>query len=234
MQNDVRLCRLLIRNLPAWAIVQSNQSNSFCIDATIPKFGGSGWPVVRLTIASRNAKLCAKETKPILWPAFCPERHINDDGTFCLGISDVPSVNDKSSAISWWSYLQEYLDTQFVAGQTKKWPPNKQFAHGDAGIAEEALEKLTKGTKFEQEVGQAHQRNVGWLASTLPRIHKTCPRGCNRKGRPILRRNCVDRELMFQIVALEHRYRQGEAAFWKSHSGTKCCGYSEGCGLYGK
>lgn len=68
-------------------------------------------------------------------PSFCPDRHINFDGTFCLGWrADNPStIIDAEAARHWWSTVYQFLARQAVANSRKVFPGVEHGrAHGDA------------------------------------------------------------------------------------------------------
>jgi hypothetical protein len=100
---------------------------------------------------------------------------------------------------------------------------------------------LACGSIFEDDVENALHAQTGWLAGEIPRLHKSgtklvnlraaCPRGCTRRGRPVLRRKCKKRQLMFEIVREERRRREAECNFWASFPRKQCCGTMDGCPL---
>lgn len=86
-------------------------------------------------------------------PAFCPDRHINGDGSFCLGWGhDNPStIVDEAAARRWWATVYQFLTRQVGANARGVFAGAEQArAHGDAAIhqnkAEQAAERL--GTAF--------------------------------------------------------------------------------------
>lgn len=145
-------------------------------------------------------------------PAYCPERHVNPDGSFCLGLSagDIESADE---ATKWWEQLQEFLRCQAIARSRGKWPPGRELAHGDAALYQLKMEEIAKERGWLHEVQDAHAHKEGWLAGELPRERKhsgmlvnqraACPRGCLKKGYPILRRDCPHRDVIFRLVQLE-------------------------------
>lgn len=69
-------------------------------------------------------------------PAFCPERHINDDRTLCLfwhGGEDAVAVRDLDTARAWWSAMIQNLERQIFAERYRRWP-GRPRAHGDAAF----------------------------------------------------------------------------------------------------
>lgn len=86
-------------------------------------------------------------------PAFCPDRHINGDGSFCLGWGrDHPSaIGDEAAARRWWASVYQFLTRQVGANARGVFAGAEQgWAHGDAAVhqakAEQAAQRL--GTAF--------------------------------------------------------------------------------------
>lgn len=80
-------------------------------------------------------------------PAFCPERHINDDGTFCLfwrGLQDVRVV-DRPSAKTWLKLLVRFLQAQLHAEKRQEWPSSIQaLPHGQAARHQIEAERIAR------------------------------------------------------------------------------------------
>jgi hypothetical protein len=85
----------------------------------------------------------ASESEPNRLPTFCPERHINFGGSFCLGWHGEISlaVSDETSARAWWARLLAFLRLQERARRSRRWPQdNVSWAHGDAAQHQQAAE----------------------------------------------------------------------------------------------
>lgn len=68
-------------------------------------------------------------------PRFCPDRHINGDGSFCLGWGDDdPSViDDVEDARRWWAAVYQFLLRQVGANSRRVFPGTEHGrAHGEA------------------------------------------------------------------------------------------------------
>lgn len=169
-------------------------------------------------------------------PAACPERHINSDGTFCIGLHEGRRVTSEQEASNWWFLLADYLRCQQAAAKYGRWPPGHWLSHGQAAFNHLQLEKLAAEVGWQKEVFEAIEYGKGWLASKLPRARKNsemlvnqrrpCPRGCKRKGSPILRRQCPNRNTVFDLVRNEWDRRKFEMVFveeFKDQNFT-CCG----------
>jgi hypothetical protein len=175
---------------------------------------------------SGEGKLQAREQPAQRWPTFCPQRHINEGGYFCLGLSDVPAVISDDDADRWWRILAAHLQMQFVAEFTKSWPKDMEWDHGLAGETQAIMERIAEQHGLIDDVRNAHRYGQGWLSGELPRLTKTgdrlvngrapCPRGCQKRKHPVLRRACGKREGIFQLVRLERLKREQSAEFWKA------------------
>ncbi|WP_299344072.1 E2 domain-containing protein [uncultured Pseudoxanthomonas sp.] len=82
-------------------------------------------------------------------PTFCPDRHINGDGSFCLGWGgDNPStIADEATARRWWAAVYQFLARQAGANARGVFPGTDHGrAHGDAAVhqakAEQAAAQL--------------------------------------------------------------------------------------------
>jgi hypothetical protein len=213
------------------------------VETNIPKTRGGFWNTVTIGISiSVDDKLQAREFPASHWPTFCPVRHINSGGHFCLGLSEVPTVSDENTAIRWWEILRAHLVLQFRADLTRTWPAHLEWDHGEAGATQAEMERLASKHGMEKDVQNAHFYRVGWLAAEdLPRLTKSndrlingrapCPKGCHKRRHPILRRKCDKRETIFRLVKLEWQKREQSADFWKSVEGQPCCGQMKNCPL---
>ncbi|KAB0682046.1 E2 domain-associated cysteine-rich protein [Aureimonas leprariae] len=116
---------------------------------------GASGPTFLLEIAEVSDTLIAREAAPVNLPCFCPERHINSGGTFCLyWDEDEPlSFSTRPDIELWWGKLLIFLHRQIVAGRLRRWPGKGDArAHGQEASrfqkrAEIAASKL--GPSFE-------------------------------------------------------------------------------------
>lgn len=77
-------------------------------------------------------------------PPACPERHINGDGSFCLGWKPLPLPTDARSACELWALVAGFLAQQLRAAVTEKWPEEHAWPHGNAAAIQEQIEALEK------------------------------------------------------------------------------------------
>lgn len=101
-----------------------------------------------LLASANGSRVTVKEEVATHLPPFCPERHINADGSFCLAWqeSDRLEILDEETAITWWATLWKFLSEQRRAARLRRWPTSLGRAHGDAAryqaLAQSAAEAL--------------------------------------------------------------------------------------------
>jgi hypothetical protein len=159
-------------------------------------------------------------------PAGCPDRHINRDGSFCLGWgSSLPLFpTDRNGARGWWKLIVGYLQQQLQAAELRAWP-GEAWRHGRAAEFQDAFD-VVAGTVPAGVVDIA-------TASKLPSIgpfriyqrRRPCPCG---SGRAI--KDCHEPEMVV-LSKLEQKMRDAEKAFWRGWSGETCCKTIDNCPL---
>ena len=231
---------LLRAQCPPWATVASAGQALRAKVHALPS-GKPYGPIDLLIKCSGNAVAVEERGKPTRWPVGCPERHINHDGSFCIGEGPINSPRTSGDAALWWEAIGKFLLGQRHADRYRRWLYPRSLHHGSASEHQRKLEDLAKGTPFADDVEQALHGGSSWLSGDIPRLHPKearltnlrapCPRGCIRRGRPILRRKCKQRELMFEIVREEISRRKAEKLFWDNCPRKTCCGTMDGCPL---
>lgn len=179
-------------------------------------------------------------------PCRCPERHIQGDQTFCLGLRYL-NVQSAEKARQWWVQLDQFLRCQGVAELTRVWPVNQSLDHGDAGEHHERALSLAAEAGLEEEYASARLGEPSWM--TDPKLHlfdqkgraingrARCPRGCRRRARGrlvrTLRTDCDNRQLLVDLAYTENLRRKALDRYWKAvfASGEKCCRTMRGCPL---
>jgi hypothetical protein len=183
-------------------------------------------------------------------PTFCPNRHINVGGDFCLNypFSDPLSVWDAESAKAWWARLWKFLNLQETASALRRWPTTKEWAHGDAAEHQcraelcaaslgprftEALDRRRLTATRSGEVflqvrdGEARLYSVWLKEHKVATLRQACP--C-KSGLPIVA--CGDHakratELPFALLS----WGKAEAEFWDCARTQTCCGTLRDCPL---
>lgn len=205
-----------------------------------------------LVINEVNNQLKVQERTNIL-PKFCPNRHINADGSFCLGILDHWDVEE------WIETLKEFLQAQLFCNDHKKWSKNyKQWSHGDAAKYQLYVEELLKTINlkdlglnlnslhllsvenrlFKENYFHIYHKNKLIFMGTEKKIH--CKRQsciCTPYGRRkhVTLGRCSKRcaEIILKILINENLRKSEELVFWNKIKGSKlkCCGTMETCEL---
>jgi hypothetical protein len=92
--------------------------------------------IIRLEVYPQNDQLLVKAADK-RFPNFCPNRHINYGGFFCLGLdSDIEHL----SVIDWLKIVRDFLSAQHECEIKREWP-TKQWAHGDGAIYQRKVEE---------------------------------------------------------------------------------------------
>lgn len=191
--------------------------------------------------------MSVREAKPGAdFPAQCPERHIELDGKFCLGLG-AGEVTDADEAIRWWESLRHFLLCQSVARQTKVWPDAYALDHGDAGEHHAHALDLAGQLGIDQEYARAHADEASWITDRETKlVHRDgrainarspCPLACTwrRRGRtvPRLRADCERRDQLIALVRTERARRAAFKKYWQTMRdlGVQCCGTMRDCEL---
>lgn len=199
-----------------------------------------------------------REVVPEHLPAFCPERHINSDGTFCLNYSPVRSlrIEDEGSARVWMETVYKFLKLQERARLQRKWPNDKVWAHGGAAQhqfrAQAAASVL--GDKIESAqlslqltVRRRHSKGRAVLelihhGECLYRVWESkrkvanqsrrCLCGSSGRQRPKKLRKCADHGVQAAtlVVAL-YEWGREEKYYWDTMRSNVCCETCDACPL---
>ena len=176
-----------------------------------------------------------------LLPEACPERHINDNGTFCIGLRAGELIRDQSSAGEWWRKLSVFLTSQETAHETGEWPPMLQISHGDAAEIQLKAEALASRIGRLEDYRNAIAFGIGPIARYANEVSAVTGRLRNgsaecvcgrttRQGRPKKRRQCAkDNDPCLPVI--EAKRRRAEQAFWKEREGQRCCETMRECPL---
>jgi hypothetical protein len=206
-----------------------------------------------LEIDASAGAVKVKEERPEHLPACCPERHINRDGTFCMGWHKVNplDVTDIATAQRWWDTLLAYLRLQERAGKLGKWPNRGSWAHGNAVEHQHKAEccAVALGAKFVAILAAGHLHARSTLESSGHFLHlfdgkrrlysvwKALHRVSTLRqrcfcGSGLTLHSCADHamqaaDLAVAVLLLEEEERR----FWRSFEDETCCGSVTGCPL---
>lgn len=212
----------------------------------------------RLLIEQTGDGVTAREETPQHLPTFCPERHINSDGTFCLFYpgADRLSVSDEDSARVWLETLWKFLKLQDRAERLKCWPDGETWAHGNAArcqlraqqsatVLNNHLAKMLRAGKLtctRRSSKHGPILNV-WLGD-LPlysvwqereqviNLKQRC--FCRQSGLKLpkrLRRCRNHASAAVELALALHAWEIEEERFWKKIQGSPCCGRCNTCRL---
>ncbi|ACK86372.1 E2 domain-containing protein [Methylorubrum extorquens] len=211
-----------------------------------------------IAVSAAGERASAREAARARLPSFCPIRHINQDGSFCLNWEAAESlaVLDRGTAEAWWGALLQYLRLQERARRLRRWPNRREWAHGEAAHHQRKAQVAAAAlsVRFERDLaqgrvavtrshavsaeGRALRLNIGGRRvlsvfderGRAATLRQPCP--CGLHHRPLTLRGCGDHSARF--VELTRALRDQEAAeraFWKSWKGKQCCGTMDGCPL---
>lgn len=229
---------------PPWFDVEST-SDSEVVGAARPP--GTVWAAGGVALRLRaEIRVVVSEAVPgARFPARCPERHIQADQTFCLGLAPVQPTSDELAG-QFWEQLRQYLVCQHVAEETGVWPPLHALSHGAAGEHHQRALELAEALGCTEEYDRARLGEVSWITDRRIRIaSKTgqpingrmpCPLGCRytrRSSREIPLTQCRKRDQLAQLVFSEQERRRELADYWADavSAGETCCGRMRNCGL---
>lgn len=215
--------------------------------------------VFALDLTDNGGKISVRED-PLgtLLPSFCPDRHINSDGSFCLGWGeDNPAkIHNVDAARQWWSAVVRFLAHQVSANKRRVWPGRENDrAHGVAAQYQAIAEQLSAkfGPAFVNDFHddeltvslERRRRNPrlelyrrGRLIArvfinsvSLKRDRFPCP--CNGSPSVPITQCGMHAEALAQFTAALHHWRQEECNFLKDLAarGKRCCGTLRECGL---
>lgn len=205
-----------------------------------------------LTIDASTREPSVREQTPRHLPTFCPNRHINAGGAFCMDFPDVDAlrVEDASSAAEWWARLWKFLSLQVTAATLRRWPNKHQWAHGSAAHHQHRSELCARALGPEiagalavdrlQAVRCPSRPNFVTLLCGGKRVYSvwrkpvrvTTLRQACPCGSGLTLRRCSDHALRAaELVDQLQAWQRAEDAFWKAAAGRRCCGTLDQCPL---
>ncbi|MCK1465879.1 E2 domain-containing protein [Bradyrhizobium sp. CW10] len=231
----------LARCCPTWAEFRSIHVREAEIDAVAVRSSKAFTRVFQLRAVSFGDEIRVSERSiGSSLPACCPERHINPDGSFCIGLRAGEGITDET-APAWWKKLHAFALWQETAAETGFWPSEAQLSHGEAGEIELAAERAADHLGLQSAYREAVAFGTGPIASSLAKINdksrllrngrSACICGrTDRHGRSLLRREC-HRTGRGCPVVLEHWRRIKVNEYWRGLRGQACCGTMRECPL---
>lgn len=215
--------------------------------------------VFALGLTNDGGKISVREDPPGgHLPAFCPDRHINSDGSFCLGWGEgnPTEIHNVDAAHQWWSTVVRFLAHQVSANKRRVWPGRENDrAHGVAAqhqaVAEQLAAKFGPAFVYDLHDGlltvrlERRRRNPrlelyrnGRLIARaffnsvgLKRDRLPCP--CNRVPPTPITQCGTHADALAHFTAALYHWHQEEHSFLKGLAarGKRCCGTLRECGL---
>ena len=184
-----------------------------------------------------------KERVQHLLPAFCPNRHINSDGTFCLS----SPRHSSELATEPLPVLLKFLRLQLSAERDGRWPTTTEWAHGDAAthqlkaeeaaarispewhrlLVEKKLKRREKG-RFVSILAEEKRFSIWRKEQRVATLRQRC--FCGRSNCAVVQcgTHAADAvELVKELSLMD----KAEADFWRRFDGRQCCGTMKNCPL---
>lgn len=223
---------LLVVTAPDWFTVRDRTVNQLRGDAAHGPWAAAP---LNLTIMSAPCPI-VRETQPgTRLPAFCPDRHIQGDRTFCVGLRRRP-VDSLRRARAWWADLDQYLACQAIAEATRLWPPQNALDHGQAGVHHQRALRLAERLDIMDAYLDAYFDQPSWITSIgLTKLGERKVRfaGPGIARAPKVKGGRKTRLLLLELVMAE-RARRAALKQYKAliSNGTHtCCGAMRDCGF---
>ena len=240
------------------SVAKARTSHSMSLHVDVITASGRSVPYDLTLTLEANQIIKTKETITARLPAFCPERHINFDGSFCLFAPDEAiQVLDEETARAWFETLWNFLKYQIRAGKKRAWPDDNAWAHGSAAghqrKVEQAVNSLGPKFKFayakrqisyDERKGKKHGKILRLLIKGMPvfsvfenrrRVinHKQrCFCDCMGKKKRRRLRGCSDHaQRGVDLVMGLRDWKLSEDAFWESFKDRSCCNTCDVCPL---
>jgi hypothetical protein len=162
--------------------------------------------------------LRVRESEPRWLPEFCPGRHVNADGSFCLERRPIPAPTTPEAARLWWRLIFGYLELQIETDLLGDWDARHEWPHGDAAHLLAQAEDMEAGLPA-SVIAIARQAGVP-VAPTAE-----CPCGEGRRA------NRCHLKIINEIRALRNAADARERDFWSAVGTVDCCGTLKVCPL---
>lgn len=210
---------------PDWTTDLTRSGDRLLLTAQPRRPSGRPGRIYRLRIEGDPLKVCEAPDPRVhrLLPTLCPERHVNGDGSFCLGLRPFAVQADELDAF--WATLRAYLLCQDFAAAQGRWPSGRWLSHGNAAYRQIEAETAAAEAGLSERYRRALEFGEGWLAGDLTPRRPVCL----TRVRPATAR----RKALEALVDAERRRRAAEAAFAEALFcwGNRCCRTMHVCPL---
>jgi hypothetical protein len=210
---------------PDWVVVEEVSPSSLIVSVNPRHPSGRPGRTYRLKIEARfQLKVWEVPQSNELGhlPAYCPERHVNGDGSFCLGLTTFAPSAEKLD--DFWETVRAYLLCQDFAAKHGRWPSGRWMSHGSSAIHQMEAERAAAAAGISKQYYKALEFGEGWLAGPLtPSI------GARTRTRP----SSARRIALEALVDAERARRTAEANFTRCSFewGYRCCETMQNCPL---
>lgn len=206
---------------------------------------------VELEVNQKNDGLQVRATNG-RYPELCPNRHINLDGWFCLGLAD--ELKDLTIE-EWIQRVKEFLDAQYQCEMNGVWPRDvKEWAHGDGATYQKIVEQYYEqfknnplGVTLERlkvvEVEASKNRDKIYHVYTNGELilvgkenqvlNKRYPCICDHYG--LKKHKSIDKcpkkcaKVVFMVAINDYLLDRAQKKFWDSFGIRKCCNTMKKC-----
>ncbi|WP_338720345.1 E2 domain-containing protein [Devosia sp. XK-2] len=203
--------KLLAAAVPNWATINRLSQSSLEISTAGKHLSGQPLRQYQVSIEVNkgwhNGVFAREHYAQRLLPDNCLMRHMNTDGTFCIGLDAPWSVTNSQSAGKWWELLLGYLRCQDVAHLARRWPPNRGLSHGDAAEIQLEAEAVAERLGLLVEYREHVEHGAPWPPARMDQSPE-----------------------LFELLQLEKRRREADERFGACIAYT-CCQTMDGCPL---
>lgn len=233
----------LLATVPEWFHVTDVRATELLGSAHIELDNAVGGIRADIRVRERDGAILVQEQVPgTRYPKTCHERHIQSDEHFCIGLNAGDGILSSDHAVVWWGLLRHFLELQRVAERTRRWPPQQEMAHGDAGPHQRAAMEAAKELGIADQYMRMLEGEQAWFANGSLKITPKgrvangwmpCPVGCRKDRRPVPRSSCTRQAAVIRLMAEEKLRREKVAQFNASARlwGETCCGTMLHCPL---
>lgn len=220
------------RACPAWFRPTDRSNLALFGEARVGPWRDGG---LELMIRDGVVSKVSETTPGSALPRCCPDRHIEGDGTFCLGLGRV-RITSRRLALAWWSRLEQFLACQAAAARSRVWPLDHSLDHGhEAGEWHRRAKRLSERLGIADVYADAWLGEPSWLTGWgLTKLGERRrgarpPTGSRRK--PRVRQGRRGRLALLELVIVERARRRAISAFWTEIKRMPCCGSMRDCRL---
>lgn len=200
---------LLANELPTWVTLVGRSDRQLLIETAGTHRSGQPLRQYRISIAAESdwaGGVMAREAdESRLLPTNCMQRHMNTDGSFCIGHGAPWQIVDSTTASHWWTLLLGYLQCQDIANVTRRWPPNRGLSHGDAAAVQLKAEALAAELGLLVKYREAIEYGAPWPPADVP-----------------------DSDGLQELLRLERERRRIDRDF-RRHINYPCCATMDDC-----